>query len=180
MRYVLSRSCLAATLVVAFGSATAADGTITFTGPVTGTTCSLDVAGSNTKNGTVTLPNVSESALSAAEQVAGNVPFSIKLTGCTPATGNAYTWFESGATVNTVTGRLINSGTASNVEIQVSNKNAGVIKIGHQTISAPMDVLTPIDAAGTATLNYSAAYYATGVARAGTVSSTVGYSIQYP
>lgn len=161
----------------------APDGTITFKGQVTDTTCTITTgtAGSFT----VTMPTVSKANLAANDQVAGTTGFQIALTGCSPATGNVHSYFEAGANLNPATGRLVNtdlvpSGGAANVEVGLLNPSDG----STITVGAPDSTQNsksfPIQANGTALLQYAAQYHATGgAAAAGTVTSTVTYTLAY-
>ncbi|GAA0705904.1 type 1 fimbrial protein [Dyella marensis] len=158
-------------------AAQASDGTINFTGSVTGNTCTVT-------NDPVALPPVAKSNLNADGQVTGQTPFAIKLTGCTDGalakaqlTGAVKAYFEPGTTVDLATGRLKVSGgttTATNVQLQLLNSNGTVIKIGD-----PSTITGATLASGAATLNYAVRYYATGAATAGTANSSVTYSIVY-
>lgn len=156
----------------------AADGTITFTGQITSQTCTISGNGGG-KNFTVTLPTVSTSALATAGTTAGRTPFNIALSNCTPNSGNVSTYFEPGATVDTTTGQLINaSGTATNVEVGLLNSDSSVITLGAAQASQNSKVVAL--ASGAATLKYFAQYVATnGASTAGTVNTTVMYSIIY-
>ncbi|WP_330732926.1 fimbrial protein [Burkholderia territorii] len=106
----------------------AADGEISFNGKVLSTTCTIGAGGGATgnKNMTVKLPSVSASALANSGDVAGRTPFSIQLSGCTGDSTNVSTVFESGDTVDTVSGRLnlVTAGAdpvATNVQINLLN-----------------------------------------------------------
>ncbi|MEN2469434.1 type 1 fimbrial protein [Burkholderia stabilis] len=159
--------------------ASAADGTITFTGSVTAQTCTINGNGSNSNNFNVPLLNVSTSALAAAGQTASAKAFSIALTACTPASGNVHAYFEPGPTVDTATGNLfLTAGGATNVEIRLLNGDYTPIKLGAADASQNSQSVA-ITAAGTATLNYLAEYYATGAATAGAATSSVMYSLVY-
>jgi major type 1 subunit fimbrin (pilin) len=98
------------------------------------------------------------------------------LSNCSATTGDVYAYFEQGANVN-ADGRLTNTGTATNVDLQLLDSGNGVLNAGstEQTTSPKTVALT----AGAGTLTYSAQYYATGAATAGTVLSAVNYSINY-
>ncbi len=126
-------------LIVAAGAmgsqfAHASDGTITFKGQITDTTCTITTGASGTF--TVTLPTVSKTTLGAANVTNGITGFNIQLTGCNPASGNVHAYFEAGANVDPATGRLVNtdavsSGGASNVQIGLLNpSNSTAIVIG--------------------------------------------------
>ncbi|GJG93743.1 fimbrial protein [Cupriavidus pauculus] len=118
-------------LVAASPQAFASDGTITFNGRVSGQTCTIAGNGGGSSF-TVTLPTVPTSALSASGNVAGRTPFNIVVSGCNPATGNVSVFFEPGATVDYVTGRLVNTeaGGAGNVEVGLQNANLTDIALG--------------------------------------------------
>ncbi len=85
----MQKSLIAALLACAAlapAAAFAADGTITINGAVTAQTCTIN---GGTPNFTVTLPKVSTSSLATAGTKAGATQFTIALTNCTPASGNA-------------------------------------------------------------------------------------------
>ncbi|WP_019448647.1 fimbrial protein [Cupriavidus sp. BIS7] len=183
---------LATSLVLAAVSpaAFAADGTITFTGRVSAQTCTISGDGGG-RNFTVTLPPISSSTLATANNVAGRTPFNIRLTGCTPNTGNAAVHFEPGATVDLGTGRLRNtvvtapaSGStpavtaAGNVQIGLLNADLTSIAVGSAFASQNSQQVAISN--GAATLQYFAEYVATGAATAGTLSTSVMYSVVYP
>ncbi|AXF21790.1 fimbrial protein [Burkholderia pyrrocinia] len=175
---VLSVLLATAGLATIASSAHAADGTITFKGEITGQTCTISGDGGG-KDFTVTLPTVSTSSLSTAGTTAGRKPFRIALTNCSPNSGNASVYFEPGTTVNAETGQLKNvTGTASNVEVGLLNKDSSNIKLGAAQAQQNSQVV-PISG-GSATLDYFAQYVATGgAATAGTVATSVLYSIAY-
>lgn len=177
----MKKTTLALTLALAIPgiqSAMANNGTITFNGEVTANTCNVSVDGGNASN-TVKLPTVSEASLATAGKTAGRTNFNMSLSGCTGTLKTASAFFEAGADVNG-DGRLNNTGTAKLVNIQLrdgSNSDA-VIQAGNGNQIANTKYVT-INTAGTTSLRYSAEYYATGKATAGTVLSKVNYSIQY-
>lgn len=159
--------------------ASAADGTITFSGNVTAQTCTINGNGSSSNNFTVTLPTVSTSALASAGQTAGRTPFSIALTACTPASGNVRVYFEPGPTVDTSTGNLIlASGGATNVQIGLLNADLTAIKLGAADASQNSKSVA-ISATGAATLPFYAQYFSTGTATAGAANSSVMYTLAY-
>ena len=158
--------------------ALASDGTISFTGGVVVSTCNVTLNGS-TASGTVVLPAVSTDALAVSGNTAGRTNFTLNISSCATASGKATVnaFFEAGATVNPVTGNLINSGDAKNVAIQVlvASSSAQIIP-GSPTQAQPKGVSL---AAGSGSLNYAAQYNATGVSGAGTVSSSLTYVLVY-
>lgn len=181
-------SKLSAVLALTVGTASissfstqASDGTITFSGKVTDQTCTISTPGG--KDFTVTLPTVSSSTLTGSDTTAGRTPFAINLTACSK--GEVATYFEPGATVDFSTGRLTNqekTDPAKNVDIQLLGSNNKFLPIlaidasGSQTNSQWVSVAEDGDSAD---LNYYAEYYATGAVEAGSVASSIQYSIIY-
>jgi major type 1 subunit fimbrin (pilin) len=180
----MNKTLLSAALIAGFGvaalapqAATATDGTINFTGAVTGSTCTVKVNGAASP-ATITLPTVSTTALNAAGTTAGQTAFAINLSACggTPAPTKASTFFENGPTVNAA-GRLVNAGTATNVDVQLVNTDNSAITVGGVAPTSGTGVFAITT--GTATLSYFARYFATAAATAGTVSSSVQFSVIY-
>ncbi|MBU8977296.1 type 1 fimbrial protein [Lysobacter sp. MMG2] len=169
---------VAAALGLAPMSAMAVDGTISITGEVKASTCLINTpAGGNIA---VVLPQVSTTALPALGATAGNKLFTISLTGCGSLT-KATTYFEQGANIDATTGYLkntITSGGAGNVLVRLVNDDLTTeIKL-NQGAGAQASKTFDI-AAGKATLNYYAQYYATAQATPGQVSTSVQYTMQY-
>ena len=103
------------------------------------------------------------------------------LNNCSGTLKTASAFFESGSSVDPVTGRLKNiSGTATNVSLQLldaSSASRAVIKAGNQS---QVSGTTYVDvSSGIANLPYAVRYYAEAPTTAGTVISNVVYSIQY-
>lgn len=175
---------IAASLSVVSSLAMAIDGTITINGQITDTTCTIAVDGGS-NDATVTLPTVSVSALPDLGATAGATPFNIALTGCSgTALNTASTYFEPGAYVDTVTGRLnidtTVSGAASDVQVELLNANREAIVAGASVTTGQNDI--PVDiSTGSGTLNYYAQYYATAAtgATAGAVTTMVDYTMVY-
>ncbi|UGB45833.1 type 1 fimbrial protein [Frateuria edaphi] len=177
---LLSAALIATLGVAAFApnAAHAVDGTINFSGTISGSTCTVQVNGA-AGPATVTLPTVSTAALSAAGNTAGQTAFAINLSACSGAATKASTYFENGPNVN-ASGRLVNTAVspASNVEVQLVNSDNSVITAGSAAPTSGAGVAT-ISASKTATLNYFARYYATGAAGSGAVASSVQFSVIY-
>ncbi|MBW7984162.1 fimbrial protein [Enterobacillus tribolii] len=166
---------IATASIVLSHAASASDGTITINGKITDVTCAISVNG-GTENATVTLPTVSQNTLTADGDTAGTTPFDIKLTECQGSTlGNAYAYFESGTTVDTVTGRLNNTGTAANVQVELLDKANNPVFIGSSSQGAVVEDIS----SGSATLVYAAQYYSKGSTGSGTVTTQVDYTIAY-
>lgn len=146
---------------------------------VTVPTCTISAGNSFS----VTLPTVSTQNLTANTDVAGMTPFSIAVTGCPDNVSVASNVF-SGGNINT-DGNLKNTATgtraAKNVELQLLNgagsNNAvaqSAINLKNGTNSGKYDIVDD-----SVTLNYFVQYYAIGKTTAGTVSSSVTYTITY-
>jgi major type 1 subunit fimbrin (pilin) len=103
------------------------------------------------------------------------------LTGCTGTATKVVAGFENGPTVDQDTGYLTNqagAGAASNVQVRLLNSSMLPIKITtgeNNTLAGNSAKITD----GAANLKYFAQYYATGAATAGTVNTSVQYTMQY-
>ena len=176
---ILSAALVAVMGVAAFApqAAKASDGMITFNGKITAQTCTISGNGGGSSF-QVDLPTVSTSSLPAGA-VAGATPFNIALTACSPDSGNVSTYFEAGSTIDVATNNLVNvHGTATNVEVGLLNSDSSAIALGKA--QATQNSETVAIASGAATLNYIAQYVATnGASGAGTVNTTVTYSMSY-
>lgn len=175
----MNKLLISAALIAGFaiaGTASAVDGTITITGAVNTSTCKINGANSPAAIA-VTLPTVSTTALNAAAAVAGRTPFSIALTGCGALT-KATTFFEPGPTVQT-DGNLKNAtGSATGVEVQLLN-GADFSAIALNSASGSQNSTQATLTGGAGTLNYYAQYYATAAAGAGSVATSVQFSMIY-
>jgi major type 1 subunit fimbrin (pilin) len=181
MKATFSALAIGGLLGLASLGAHAADGTITINGSVTDTTCSINgnTAGSDSSK-TITLPTVTAASLAALGQTAGTsqpADLEFKLTGCTTGT-KAIASFENGPTVDQNSGNLTNSGTAGNVQVQLLNGSMQPINI---TTNSNNDLATNGGSitSGAADLKYFARYFATDAATAGTVNTSVQFSMQY-
>jgi len=156
-------------------AAYASDGTISISGQISNNTCQINgnTAGSPTVV-TVVLPLVSRTALATAGQTAAPTPFTLNLTNCTGST--AQTLFELGPNVDQTTGNLINQavGGAVNVEVGLLNNNFQSINVGSNANSQTVSIT-----GAAATLRYYAQYVATGAAGAGSVATSVQFSLLY-
>lgn len=151
----------------------ASDGTIDFSGNIASQTCTVKVNGSDAP---VVLPTVASSLLKTAGQTAGDTRFTIDLSNCSTQTGDVFAYFEQGTGVN-ADGRLSNTGTATNVDLQLLDSGNNALNVGStDQMTAPLKAKL---SSGAATLTYIAQYYATAAATSGTVNSRVTYSISY-
>jgi major type 1 subunit fimbrin (pilin) len=183
----MKNSVLSALVATVFGLAAASahaaagDGTITFNGALTATTCTINGNGTSAKDFSVTLPTVSTNTLKTAGDTAGSTGFNIALTGCTPvtATSQASVFYEAGATTDLADNGLllVDAGGAQNVKLQLRNQDGSTIKAG---FSRELQGSKPASlASGAATLYYMVQYYAKGATTAGAANSSVVYSIDY-
>lgn len=165
---------VAAIVALAPMSAMAVDGTINVTGQVTASTCKINNAVSPATIDVV-LPTVSTTSLNANAVTAGNKAFTIALSECGALT-QAVTYFEQGA--NTLAnGNLKSNGTANNVQVRLLNNDLTAIDVSKASTlqnSKPVAI-----SSGAANLNYWAQYYAIGQATAGTVTTSVQFTMQY-
>jgi len=164
---------------LAVAPAFASDGTITITGKVVANTCAFSVNGGSASN-TVQLPVVFTTALNASGNTAGATPFTIKVSGCDPNLTSVQEQF-GGSNINAADGNLKNIATATspqtvagNVEVQLTDSTANAINL-NTNANSPVGALS----SGGVTLSYQARYYATGVATAGLVNTSVTYTTQY-
>lgn len=156
-------------LSLAATSVQASDGSITVNGSLITNTCTVNNGTGN--NIIVNLPTLATSSLKNSGQTAGSTKFSILLSSCSAT--QAQTYFEAGPGIAS-DGNLLNSGTASNVEVQLLNNQGNAINLSNNSGSQQVNIV-----AGAASLDYYAQYYATGQTGAGSVTSTVKYTVSY-
>jgi major type 1 subunit fimbrin (pilin) len=187
MRRARTLLVVVAAAVAMSRAAVASDGTITFTGAITENSCTVSVDGAGSSDGTVALPVVDATALArgpAPQGTAAGTFFHIALSGCVlthadvagNVPGRVAVYFEAGPTVDAATHALINSGT-SNVEVQLYEAT-GATQVGSQIMPG---TVAGQSAAGAGTWYFYAGYSlaAPGPVRAGTVSTSVTYSLVY-
>jgi major type 1 subunit fimbrin (pilin) len=179
----MKKVIIAASIVAALASVSAqaaSTGTITFNGLLTSSTCDVTVAGQGA-DALVVLPTIGTNQLTGPTQTAGRTGFNMALKDCAGTLKTASAFFEAGSSVDVTTGRLHNmTGTATNVDLQLrdaSSASQAAIQAGNtnQIVNT-----TYVDvSSGSATLPYAVEYYANGATTAGTVVSSVVYSLQY-
>ncbi|MGY1449368.1 fimbrial protein [Pseudomonas chlororaphis] len=173
-------ACALAMLVAATitSAAMAADGTIKFEGELTAETCRASLSGGDNES-TVKLPTLATSALANRGAVAGLTAFSISLKECSDTPRAAAAFFQAGGTVDPVSGNLKNSGTATEVQLQlVDATNGQAIKAGSGQQSTSTSRITTAGST-LVELPYAVQYYAKGATGPGTVVSSVTYNIDY-
>lgn len=155
----------------------ASTGTITFNGQLNSNTCDVVVDG-QAADATVVLPTIGTNLLSTTGQTAGDTGFTMALNNCAGTLETASAFFEAGATVDSVTRRLNNTGTATNVSLQLLDgysPSRAVIEAGNQS---QVNGNTYVNiSSGSANLPYIVRYFAEGATTAGTVVSNVVYSV---
>ncbi|STC96476.1 fimbrial protein [Cronobacter sakazakii] len=175
---------LAAAMGFAVTAQAASTGTITFEGELTATSCDVNVDGQGS-DATITLPTMGINQLDAAGKTAGRTNFVMDLTNCAGTLKTVAAYFEAGASVDPVTGRLKNATGADNatkVSLQLrdgSSTSYDVIKAGDASQSTKTTFVTYDATEGTATLPYAVEYYAEDATMAGKVNSSVVYSLMY-
>jgi major type 1 subunit fimbrin (pilin) len=176
-KLLLSTALVASVAAAALAprTASAVDGTINITGNINTSTCQINSAASPATIA-VTLPTVSTTALNAANAVAGRTPFNIVLSNCGSTLTKATTFFEPGPTVLS-DGNLKNNGTATGVEVQLLNSNFTAISLN--AASGSQAVTQATLASGGATIPYYAQYFANAAAGAGTVTTSVQFTMLY-
>jgi len=187
MNKTLLSAAMAATLgFVAAGTASAADGKISFKGTISDVTCTV-TGGAGTdagvQNFTVTLPTVGKTALATSGSRAGDTLFSVIFggagqTGCTNGKVASLRFEAAQSPVDAATGRLINStgaGSAAVVQVGLLNNSKQDINL-YSGANSPSATI----AGNTATVNYWAQYYAPAAGvTAGSVDTYVMYSVVY-
>lgn len=181
LKALLTTSISAGLAAVLSVPALASDGTINFTGAIKDVTCTVTSAGTNGIS-TVTLPTISQNALTAVGATAGDTNFNIELSNCagTGVAGSGVAvHFEPSVNVN-ANGRLINTGAATGVDLALYQANTATPMNLGVAPTAPYKTMTGVTPSGSATMPYTVKYYATSATPgAGTVTSSVVYSIVY-
>lgn len=129
---------------------------------------------------TVTLPTISESALSTAGQVAGATAFVFPLQTCQSVPSTPYSVYASWS-FSSVSGypTVIQNtapGAAANVGVQILDASGNAVSSGPQSPS----LVGSVQASGAVSAQtYVARYYATGTVAPGAVSATATYTLTY-
>lgn len=162
-------------------------GTLTFSGELTAATCDVGVYNSSSDSTvltSITLPTISTTQLATAANKAGTTGFTMKLNNCVDTDNESVAaFFEAGATVDESTGRLINTAVtdpATNVQLEILDTDLVTpVFIGNATQSDDNIFTNFVTGQDSLELTYAVRYYATGAATAGSVSSSVVYSLVY-
>lgn len=152
--------------------------TITFKGEVSEQTCEVTINGV-TARPVVLLPTISKSQLASADTSAGLTTFTLGVTGCAVTSGalDVKTVFV-GNNVS-ATGNLENTGSATNVELQLLTDAGGATPVDLRTSTAIAGVTVPAGQTS-GEHDFAVQYYSpTGSATAGTVLGSVQYAVTY-
>lgn len=153
----------------------APDGTVTVTGKIVDQTCTV---GGTSGDYTVVLPTVAKSSLATVATTNGDTKFTINLTAC--PIGNVGVYYDNTNPNTNTAGRLNNTGSATNVNIQLLNSAKTIIDLSKDHTGQNIVTSNVATANGSASLDFYARYYATGATTAGNVSTTATYYVVYP
>ncbi|WP_233867629.1 fimbrial protein [Paraburkholderia adhaesiva] len=172
---------LAIAAVPVFAFAAPSTNTINFQGEVTDQTCDVTING-NASNPTVLLPTVSTQALAASGDTAGQTSFTIGVSGCMAPTTTAQaigTVFVGNQV--TASGNLGNTGTATNVALQLLDPQAPTtpFDLSNSAGYTAAGMSLPVGATSTS-YDFAVQYVAeNGAATAGSVLGSVQYAVTY-
>lgn len=155
------------------GSASAADGTINFTGKITDTACKVDTASANQ---TVNLGEVATTSFGAAGATASATRFTINLTGCPEAATSASIRFDGPLASGNSNLLALSSGqTATNVGVGIYEQDSNtLIPVGSS--SAPVTLSSTTANA----MNFIAKYVSTGATvGAGSANAATTFTVSY-
>ncbi|AWM78962.1 type 1 fimbrial protein [Gammaproteobacteria bacterium ESL0073] len=170
---LLALSALLATSLTPVAFAADQANVLHFQGRVTSQTCNVSLNG-NPGTTVVVMPTIAEAALATTGTTAGDTPFTLEFTNCSGKV-NAKILF-AGQYFN-FAGRLLNTGTAKNLSIQVTDSlSNSIINFNNpnNTMSSQVDI-----SSGTATIPFVAKYYAESPVTAGTVLASTNYEVVY-
>ncbi|WP_198670200.1 fimbrial protein [Dyella sp. C9] len=151
--------------------------TVTFQGEVTDQTCQATINGDT--NSVVLLPTVSAASLLAAGATAGLTPFTIQVTGCTMGADDLAIGTEFLGHNVTNGGNLGNTGSAKNVDIQLTTSASGGNPV---SLNGPTTVPGLVLQAGatSAAYQFGAQYISeAGGGEAGSVQAVAEYTLSY-
>lgn len=180
----LKKSLVFAAAVASLANAWAVDGTVTVTGTVAATTCTIvltggTVSGPSNNNLAITLPTIGVSALSTINATAGATPFSIGVQNCSLGGKTTFTPYFEGGNINAA-GRISNNPSPTSVDVQITTGAGAVVNMaaasGSQGVSSTAMSTTPTVAVS----NFVARYYANSASTtAGSFSGTFNYTLVY-
>lgn len=177
-----SRRMLLALLITAGPGLAVAANEVRFEGQVSVSTCNVVVNGSATP--IVLLPTVPSTALANPGSKTGTTAFNIALSDCpAPAAGR---YMKTVFTGNNVTpaGKLGNTGTAANVDLEIDHvggSGTGGINLTNTWYSTSGEGIPVMAGASTGNRDYYVRYVSVpGGATPGTVRASLQYAVIYP
>ena len=194
MKKILLAVSIASALSLSNVALADSSGTIDFNGEITDATSDVVLNGGSSANGTVTLPTISKTLLSAAAgttKTAGQTKFTLDAKNCVLGTSGktkVQAFFKSSAAnVDTTNGFLLNkTGTAKDVQLRLSYFNTGnVIDVNSNALATGSAEFIAITSGNTATMPFTVEYITsnngtgTDALASGTVKSQVEYELQY-
>lgn len=172
MKRKIIGAAICAFLASAPFAAHAYDSTINFTGQVSANSCTVSTSSA------LTMPTMSTAALGTAGFTAGTTPVDISFSGCTVGVNTVTAFFEQGGNVDATTGNLLNTGTATGVEIGLYNLDGSAVALNAASGNQNVTPATVTDGSGAA--HFVAKYVATsGTVTAGTLASTLYVTFVY-
>jgi major type 1 subunit fimbrin (pilin) len=172
MKQILLTVLVAGSSLIAQNMAHASDGTVSFSGNIISTACTVDAGSANMK---VTLGDVVSSSLASSGSKSSPTAFQIKLTECPDSVANVAVKFDGASdAVNTDLLKLDPGQTATNVGIEIADVSGTPIPLHTLSPLFPVDTV-----AHTAVLDLTGRYVATGAAGAGTANGTSQFTINY-
>ncbi|MDN0108645.1 fimbrial protein [Yersinia rochesterensis] len=158
-------------------SMAASNNTITFQGEVTAQTCAVTVNGLDA-NPMVLLPTVSSSDLDASGKTAGKTTFTLGVSGCAASADDIDVKTVFVGNQVTTNGNLQNTGTASNVELQLLKDAVTTTGINLNSGVAQDGIVLKANATS-AEHDFAVQYFATGQTTPGSVIASVQYAVSY-
>ncbi|HIE9359440.1 TPA: type 1 fimbrial major subunit FimA [Klebsiella quasipneumoniae subsp. similipneumoniae] len=151
-------------------------GQVHFKGEVVNAACAID-AGSMDQ--TVQMGQVRTAQLNAAGKTSTPVGFEIKLVDCDTTVATKSSVAFVGSAVNAANPTVLalqssSAGGATNVGVQIVDKNGTALSVDGNTFSSP---ITLID--GTNLFKFQARYFSTAAATAGTANADASFKVQY-
>lgn len=164
---------IAAVAVSICGTASAADGTVNFTGTIRDTACTVDTASATQ---TVNLGTVAATSFGSAGSTASSTRFTINLTGCPTAVTSASVRFDGPlATGNSSLLALSSGQTATNVGVGIYQQDSStLIPIGSASAAVTLS------STATNALNFIAKYVSTAATvGAGSANAVATFTVAY-
>lgn len=170
-KIILFAAVLAATGIG--GTASAADGTVNFTGTIRDTACTVDTASANQ---TVNLGTIAATSFTTAGSTASAARFTINLTGCPAAVTSANIRFDGPLASGNSSLLALSSGqTATGVGVGIYQQDSATLI----SMARPSASVT-LSSTGTNALNFIAKYVSTAATvGAGSANAVASFTVAY-